>query len=126
MHGMHVAGFPNLFVVGFSQAAALISNIPHNLVEAGQTVAAIVRHAEDNEFEVVEVPQEVEDAWLDKIALGSLTSDPDCTPGYYNNEGQPDEQGLLGGGRYPDGPMAFFAYIDRWRTSGEFDGLEFR
>ena len=27
---------------------------------------------------------------------------------------------------YPDGPMAFFSYLDQWRTSGAFEGLEFR
>ena len=45
LHGIHVHGFPNLFVVGPTQGANLISNIPHNLVEAGQTVAAVIRHA---------------------------------------------------------------------------------
>ena len=43
LHGRNVHGFPNLFVVGFSQAANLISNVPHNLVEAGRTVAAMVK-----------------------------------------------------------------------------------
>jgi hypothetical protein len=27
---------------------------------------------------------------------------------------------------YPGGPVAFFEYIDGWRKSGEFRGLEFR
>jgi hypothetical protein len=27
---------------------------------------------------------------------------------------------------YPEGPVAYFQYIDEWRTSGEFSGLEFR
>ncbi len=27
---------------------------------------------------------------------------------------------------YPEGPVAYFQYIDTWRTSGEFAGLEFR
>ena len=44
--------------------------------------------------------------------------------GYYNNEGQ-DPGSFLGRG-YPYGPSAYFAYIDKWRTSGTFDGLEFR
>jgi hypothetical protein len=26
---------------------------------------------------------------------------------------------------YPEGPVAYFAYIDRWRTDGLFDGLTF-
>jgi hypothetical protein len=27
---------------------------------------------------------------------------------------------------YPAGATAFFEYIDKWRSSGSFDGLEFR
>ena len=27
---------------------------------------------------------------------------------------------------FPEGPVAYFEYIDRWRRSGEFAGLEFR
>jgi len=27
---------------------------------------------------------------------------------------------------YPAGPMAYFKYLDEWRESGEFEGLEFR
>jgi cyclohexanone monooxygenase len=38
MHGMHVHGFPNAFQVQAAQAAALISNYPHNLTEAGRTI----------------------------------------------------------------------------------------
>ena len=33
---------------------------------------------------------------------------------------------LLNTGRYPEGPVAFFHFIDAWRTSGDFEGLEFR
>ncbi len=47
-HGIHVHGFPNVFFVQPTQGANLISNVPHNLVEAGQTIAPIVRHALDN------------------------------------------------------------------------------
>lgn len=51
---------------------------------------------------------------------------PDCTPGYYNNEGQ--DAGLrarLNVG-YPQGATAYFAYLDEWRRSGRFEGLAFR
>ena len=41
-HGMHVHGFPNLFFVQPTQGANLISNVPHNLTEAGKTIAGIV------------------------------------------------------------------------------------
>ncbi|MEE3325908.1 MAG: hypothetical protein VX252_01065 [Myxococcota bacterium] len=47
------------------------------------------------------------------------------TPGYYNNEGQ--EGGLLGQAMgYPRGAVAFFKYLNKWRNSERFKGLEFR
>ncbi|NDH84685.1 MAG: NAD(P)/FAD-dependent oxidoreductase, partial [Acidimicrobiia bacterium] len=129
LHGRNVHGFPNLFVVGFSQAANLISNVPHNLVEAGRTVAAMVKHAVEVGADEVEVTAEAEQAWIDRLKAGDrrFAADPDCTPGYYNNEGQPDDTASqIGGLGFPEGPVAYFQYIDAWRSSGQFAGLEFR
>jgi cation diffusion facilitator CzcD-associated flavoprotein CzcO len=130
LHGIHVRGFPNLFVIGMSQGANLISNITHNLVEAGTTIAAVVAHAVESGAVEVEVTGDAEDAWVARIegsgGRGFLGS-PECTPGYYNNEGGPiGRRERLNAGGDPDGPVAYFSYIERWRTSGRFDGLEFR
>jgi cation diffusion facilitator CzcD-associated flavoprotein CzcO len=129
LHGMHINGFPNLFIVGPNQAANLISNITHNLTDAGLTIAAIVQHAEEIGAEEVEATKEAEQAWVTKLegSQRAFLGSPDCTPGYYNNEGRPiGRKEKLGGSGYPEGPVAFFAYIDEWRNSGEFTGLEFR
>ena len=129
LHGIHVNGFPNAFVVGPTQGANLISNVPHNLTEAGKTIGAVIAHAEAIGSAQVEVTAEAEQAWVDKLEAGGRTfgADPTCTPGYYNNEGQDaGRAGLLNRLGYPDGPVAYFAYIDEWRRSGAFDGLEFR
>ena len=48
LHGIHVHGFPNLFIVGFAQGANLISNVTRNLAESGTTIAAVVAHALDD------------------------------------------------------------------------------
>ena len=48
---------------------------------------------------------------------------PDCTPGYYNNEGKGYGENALFGTGHPGGPMAWFRYIDEWRKSGAFRGL---
>jgi cation diffusion facilitator CzcD-associated flavoprotein CzcO len=127
MHGIHVHGFPNAFLVQPTQGANLISNVPHNLTESGRTIATIVRHALDNGYDRVDVTQEAEDAWVDLLLSGPgmMLGSPDCTPGYYNNEGQdagPARQFFVG---YPLGAAAYFQYIDGWRTSGDFAGLEF-
>jgi len=128
LHGIHVHGFPNLFVVGLTQGANLISNITHNLTEAGSTIAAILRHALETGADEVEVTQDAEQAWV-KMLEGSTRAflgSPDCTPGYYNNEGGPiGRRQRLNQSGHPEGPVAYFEYIDRWRRSGRFEGLDF-
>lgn len=129
LHGIHVHGFPNLFIVGMSQGANLVSNITHNLTEAGSTIASVVAHALAVDAEEVEATEQAEKSWVQRFEddPGGFLGDPDCTPGYYNNEGQPaGRRERLNAGRYPEGPVAYFHYIDRWRTRGDFEGLDFR
>ncbi len=127
-HGIHVHGFPNAFFVQPTQGANLISNVPHNLTEAARTIAVLVRHACDNGYREIEVTEEAEQAWVELLlkSAGRMTSSPDCTPGYYNNEGQdPGPAARLNVG-YPAGATAYFKYLDEWRRSGRFEGLAFR
>ncbi len=128
MHGVHVLGFPNAFVVQPTQGANLISNVPHNLTDSAKTVACVVRHALEQGHHEVEVTPEAEQAWLDLLLSGpgGILGSPDCTPGYYNNEGHepgPHQVFFVG---YPLGALAYFKYIEDWRNSGTFEGLEFR
>jgi cyclohexanone monooxygenase len=128
LHGTHVHGFPNAFIVQPTQGANLISNVPHNLTEAGRTIATIVKHAVDNGYHEVEVTREAEQAWIDLLLSGPgrMLGSQDCTPGYYNNEGHdPGPRGALFVG-YPYGASAYFTYLEKWRSTGTFDGLEFR
>ncbi|HEU0043169.1 NAD(P)/FAD-dependent oxidoreductase [Sphingomonas sp.] len=128
LHGTHVHGFPNLFFVQPAQGANLISNVPHNLTEAGETVAAIVRHALDRGAAEVEVTAEAEREWVELLlkAPPTLRGAPDCTPGYYNNEGGEATPAMRLAVGYPAGPSAYFTYLDAWRRSGMFAGLEMR
>lgn len=128
LHGLHVADFPNFFVIGIAQAANLVSNITHNYVEAAETIASVLARAAELGACVVETTKEAEQAWVELVASSPQTilADPDCTPGYYNNEGAPiGERELRNAARYPEGAVAYFAYIDRWRRSGTFEGLVF-
>ncbi|MBI1200671.1 MAG: NAD(P)-binding protein [Phenylobacterium sp.] len=128
-HGTHVRGFPNLFFVQPTQGANLISNVPHNLTESGRTIALTIKHALDVGAREVEVTQEAQDAWVSLLLTGPgrmMMGASDCTPGYYNNEGQdPGPAAKLNVG-YPAGPSAYFRYLEDWRSSGKFEGLEFR
>jgi cation diffusion facilitator CzcD-associated flavoprotein CzcO len=128
-HGIHVRGFPNAFFVQPTQGANLISNVPHNLAESAKSIAATVAYAAAGGFDEVEVTQEAQDAWVDLLRTGAramMIGSLECTPGYYNNEGQgATAHGFLNVG-YPEGAFAYFQYIDRWRSAGTFEGLEFR
>jgi len=128
-HGTHVHGFPNLFIVQATQGANLISNYPHNLTEGGTTIAMLIRHANEQGHSKIEVTKEAEDAWLEllKNAPPMLIGSTECTPGYYNNEGKGwGESGpAVTGGGYPAGALAYFKYLEEWRTAGEFAGIEF-
>jgi cation diffusion facilitator CzcD-associated flavoprotein CzcO len=127
-HGIHVHGFPNLFFSQPTQGANLISNVPHNLTETGRTIALIVREAQNRGAQEVEVTEEAQNAWVELLLSGPgrMMGSPDCTPGYYNNEGQPMGQAARYFVGYPAGPSAYFKYLDSWRKSGTFDGLAFR
>jgi cation diffusion facilitator CzcD-associated flavoprotein CzcO len=125
LHGVHVHGFPNAFHVQLWQGGTFVANVPHNLNDTAKTVAAIVRHATDGGYRQVEVSRAAEDAWLEQLPPNAIQMSflANCTPGYYNNEGSGSSPLF---GAYQQGPPAFFRYIEQWRNSGEFAGLEFR
>jgi hypothetical protein len=86
-----------------------------------------VLYALDRGFGGVEVTQAAEDARIETLrsGLGWIRS-PDRTSGYDNNEGQPmTARSELNVG-YPLGATAYFAYLARWRDSGDFAALECR
>jgi len=127
LHGVHVHGFPNAFFVQPSQAANLISNVPHNIVDHAKTISAVVAHAEADGIAEVEPSIEAQDAWVSLVQSGEgmLIGTTECTPSYYNNEGQgltEKNRSLLG---HPGGAGSFFRHIEAWRRTGEFKGLIF-
>ncbi len=129
LHGIHVHGFPNMFVVGLSQGANLISNITHNHVESGRTIATMIAHALEVGADEIECTDEAEQKWMAALDnnMGAFLGNLDCTPGYYNNEGKPmGKREKLNSAGYPGGPVAYFSYIDGWRNAGDFKGVEFR
>jgi cyclohexanone monooxygenase len=125
-HGIHVHGFPNLYIVQLTQGANLISNVPSNLTDSGRTIATVLRHAVEGGHDRVEVTQEAEEAWCTLLQGGmQMLASADCTPGYYNNEGMEQGPGASLFVGYPEGAMAYFAYIEGWRSRGDFEGLAF-
>ena len=85
-----------------------------------------MRHALDSGAQTVEVSHEAQDKWIELLLSGPqrMLNNPDCNPGYYNNEGQPNDQaGYFIS--YPMGALANFRYLEGWLASGTLEGLEF-
>jgi cation diffusion facilitator CzcD-associated flavoprotein CzcO len=125
MHGLHARGFPNCFIMGPQQSGFTV-NFPHMLDEQAQHIAYIVKHAVDNDIATVEVSAEAEQQWVDTIlsvaGMGRQFLE-ECTPGYYNNEGQVSNIATQNG-FYGGGSVAFFALLAAWREEGSLKGLE--
>lgn len=125
-HGMHVHGFPNLFLHQNAQGA-LPANFCHSLAEGAKSIAAIVRHAAQTNRPVVETTREAQDGWVSHcwdVSGNLLPFFEQCTPGYYNLEGKLTKEAAQGFG-YGAGAAAFFYLKDAWLAEGSFVGLEF-
>jgi len=124
LHGMHVRGFPNCFFVMSNVQSGITVSYPHMLGEQGKQLAHIIKSAIDKDLRTVEVSEEAEAEWVDTIIrLASKGGDfrLDCTPSYYNNEGNPgsDQDGFYGGGS-----VEFIQILEAWRADGQLKGLE--
>src|SRR5205085_3030432 len=89
-HGFYTAGFPNLFLVSNSQSG-FTANYPHILNEQSKHIGHVLAEARARQARIVETTPEAEAAWVEEImnaAVSRAKFAEECTPGYYNNEGQ--------------------------------------
>ncbi|MFZ4607649.1 MAG: flavin-containing monooxygenase [Caulobacter sp.] len=124
LHGMHVHGFPNLFIFSNSQSGFSV-NYPHMLNAQAQHASYIIAEGQQRQAKVIEATQPAEDAWVQTIidsALMRQKFQEECTPGYYNNEGKPSALAARNG-PYGKGSIAFIKLMEDWRASGDLEGL---
>ncbi|MFN0148011.1 MAG: flavin-containing monooxygenase [Dehalococcoidia bacterium] len=127
LYGMQTRGFPNCFIVALSQVGGS-ANITHVLDVQSRHISYIIDHARQHEARTIDVAGEAEQAWAEKVIAASVMSIgflESCTPGYYNNEGQPNGEMIRRNGPYAPGIMKFSKILDEWREEGNLEGLEF-
>ena len=125
LHGFYTSGFPNCFHMGLTQNA-LTANFPHMLEEQSAHIADVIQHAKSNEARALEPTPEAEAEWVETIKKKAVDNRDyliSCTPGYYNNEGKPDEGQGLFGGLYGGGAVEFHDLIRKWRADRPLKGL---
>ena len=125
LHGMHTRGFPNLFVMT-TQQSGQSANFQHMLDEQSLHIAHIMREIKTRGVAVVEAQQQAETDWVNTILKYAHARQPflnQCTPGYYNNEGAPNERSARNS-QFWRGPTAFIRLLDEWRQQGSLPGLD--
>ena len=125
LHGLHTHGFPNLFIISNGQAA-FTTNFPHAMDESAQQISYIINQCLNRNINTVDANLQAEDAWVEEIIRLSRISESfqaSCTPGYYNNEGQPNPKSAQNSA-YGKGPNPFFEKMKAWREEGTMEGLD--
>ena len=101
LFGIHSNGYPNLFIMAGYQASFQF-NITDVLTVQGGHIAASIDYARRNNCKSIEVTPEIEDWWVQEVIAhrGKTDRNKDCTPGYYNFEGEDNrrQDGTYNGG----------------------------
>jgi len=125
LHGIHTHGFPNLFIISNSQSG-FTTNFPHSMDETACHIGYILNRCLEENISTVEVSESAEDAWVEEIIAVSRYNEEFqamCTPGYYNNEGQPNPKSVQNG-PYGKGSRPYFKITKAWRDQGTMQGLD--
>ena len=129
LHGMHIDGYPNCFLMSNSQAG-FTASFPHMLNEQAKHLSWIIRRAIDSSVAAIEATEEAVDEWVARcIEKAGVATEffENCTPGYYNNEGKLSERslqnGFYGGAT---GSPEFISILEAWRADGTMKGLATR
>ncbi|WP_216909465.1 flavin-containing monooxygenase [Nocardia noduli] len=124
LHGLTTRGFPNVFFTGFIQGGVTASTTDMFDQQANH-IAYILSKAYETGAATVEPTAEAVEEWCTTIresAVDNTTFQRECTPGYYNNEGEKTIKSHLGDPYWP-GFYALEDLFQAWRDAGDHQGL---
>ena len=106
--GMHTAGYPNLFIMGGYQASFQF-NLTDMLQTQGDHIAACIDYVRQKGYHTMDPTDEAEEWWVQEVIKhrGKTSRNQDCTPGYYNFEG---EENRRQDGNYNGGFKQYFTH----------------
>ena len=101
LFGIQSAGYPNMFIMAGYQASFQF-NITDVLQVQGGRIAACIDYARKNDCKSIDITPEIEEWWVQEVInhRGKTDRNKDCTPGYYNFEGEDNrrQDGTYNGG----------------------------
>lgn len=120
VHGLWANGFPNFQVVGTILQAGVSFNYMWLAKEHALHAAAMISRALTEGMASIEVTKDAEDRWNDEMnrkAQDGTKFAEDCTPGYFNNEGDTSKP-VLFANTYGGGAREYFGILQAWRDGG--------
>ena len=111
--GIHSKGYPNLFVMGGYQASFQF-NLTYMLQTQGDHIAECIAYVRENGFDTIDPTEETEEWWVQEVIenRGKTTRNEECTPGYYNFEGESQRRQ---DGNYNGGIRKYWAHMEKTR-----------
>ena len=101
LFGVQSQGYPNMFIMAGYQASFQF-NITDVLTVQGDYIAACIDYALKNNCESIDITPEIEEWWVQEVInhRGKTDRNKECTPGYYNFEGEENrrQDGTYNGG----------------------------
>ena len=122
MHGLLISGFPNMFMIGFSQGT-LATTRTYDMTVQTEHCVQIMDYCRSSGFDRLEVRPEAEAAWQTEMADKRVDHDgyfEACTPGLLNLEGR---GGQVYDYYYGAGPVAYRRQLESWLAERIGDDL---
>ena len=112
--GIHSKGYPNLFIMGGYQASFQF-NLTYMLQTQGDHIAECINYVRNNGFDTIDPTEETEEWWVQEVInnRGKTSRNEECTPGYYNFEGESQRRQ---DGNYNGGIRKYWAHMEDLRA----------
>ncbi|WP_018638847.1 flavin-containing monooxygenase [Parafrankia elaeagni] len=124
LHGIMTHGFPNQFFTGYIQGG-ITAAVPAMFEQQAVHIAHVISETLARGAATVEPTFEAQEEWVATIRANEIDNTNfarECTPGYYNNEGEQRIRSVLGDPYWP-GFYAMDDLLQAWRDTGDLAGL---
>jgi len=113
LFGVHTSGYPNLFIMGGYQASFQF-NLTFMLQTQGDHIAECIAMARARGAAEIDVAPQTEEWWVQEVIAhrGKTSRNADCTPGYYNFEGEFNRRQ---DGNYNGGFLQYYEHMQQIR-----------
>jgi len=107
--GIHTHGYPNMFIMGGYQASFNF-NLTDVLQAQGDHIAACIDYVRTNGYATIDCTEAAEEWWVEEVIehRGKTNRNAECTPGYYNFEGEFNRRQ---DGNYNGGFPKYYAHL---------------